>query len=90
MREPGVSRGTIVVRGRTLELPLYEPGDRVVVRLRRSGVSGAATVVGVNIGELHDRRLCIWMDLPAPGGSFYCSFGAVRPMHVIEQLADLA
>lgn len=81
----------IVARGKTLWLPAYELGDRVVLtvtRLRSIGpVSGPGTVVGIDLIRTSNLRLRVWLDVWPE--AIQCGEDDLRPMSAIERLAEL-
>lgn len=74
---------TIQAGDKTLALPPYELGSRVLYESR------PGTVVGINlIGEPH-QRLRIWWDSATHNG-FTCGLDHVEPLSAVDRLGDLA
>ena len=81
---------TININGRTLELPPYALGDRVL----HHGVGSAprpATIVGINLLGAVPQRLRIWLDARGTAfNGFTCSVSDVEPMSAVDRLGELA
>lgn len=88
---------TITVRGKPMAVLPYEIGTRVFAL---KPPYGAGTVVGVNVADAPNKRLCVCLDEGTRGSpfhlddrtwgyAFYCSAEEVRPADVVERLAEL-